>query len=109
MSHPCRSNSWLRRTRSVKTEDEWGDSSAGEGTGHWRCARCFEKWTRGCGGHRRLVVMGEADTATGFRPGYRYRFCGQLSARVESMLQFLKGTTAMQFLGDKPITKETRR
>ena len=108
LGYPCRSNGWLRCTRGGKEEDEWGDSSAGVDVGHWRCPRggCFEKWTWTCGGNRRLVVMGQADVTTGFRPGYLYRFCGALSPKVENLLQFLKGATALQYLGDKPITKE---
>jgi hypothetical protein len=107
---PVGSNNWLRCTRdAVRADaehDKWGDSYAGETTGHWRCGLCNEKWTWRQGGHRRLFVLGEASTSKGFAPGYRFGFAGALSAKTDNLIMFLKSVTALRFLDGKAVTKE---
>ncbi len=53
-----------------------------------------------------MIALREADTARGFKAGYRFGFAGPLSPKTENKIAFLRTVTALRFLNGKAVTKK---
>jgi hypothetical protein len=54
-----------------------------------------------------LVVIGEADSRSGFKPGYEHAYIGQTTPAIENNIQFLRTAQALTVLDGRPIRKQT--
>ena len=55
----------------------------------------------------RLVVFGNADSRTGFQPGYNMAYVGALTKEHEQKIAFLRSGTALTVLDGKPVNRAT--
>jgi hypothetical protein len=104
--YPVRSNCCYRVTRNMK-DDQLGDTSLGASTGFWHCGNCFTRWCWSGGGQLRLVVLGDADSRSGFKDGYGMAYIGNLSEFQEAKIAFLRSGRALTVLDGKPVSRDS--
>ena len=109
MMYPLKACDWFRVQRNVRDDAE-DCTMNGEDSGHWRCPVCFDRWTWGLHGRKRLVVIGEWDKRRGFyKDGYEFAFVGEIPQSLDNKIQFLKTLKILTILDGKEvnITKDT--
>ena len=93
------SNTWWRMIRSKigDLRDGLSDPLAGC---FWACGECCEEWTWGTGGHKRLIMIKNAEGKTHFAT------VGETQGTdLENLIHFLKAARALSYLNGRALTK----
>ena len=93
------SNTWWRMIPSKIGDLRDGLSDALAGC-FWACGECCEEWTWGTGGHKRLIMIKNAEGKTHFAT------VGETHGTdIENLIHFLKAARALSYLNGRELTK----